>query len=306
MTASCAIGTHGKFAVKQGSSSYTWSTGTVYQAPFYHENVKKRGTIGNPNVITGSRSSNSERNRKGPNFHGGSILFPVDPGNLVWLLEAALGTAPSGTTFAVAETLTNYGYLIDKVTGTFELQNAVVDKLLITGQQTGPGGAPNYLKAMVSLIGTGSQGGVSFPTASIPLTNQYIPYVFEDGVITLQSATRNIKRFALLIDNHVHARYVNSLDPTILCPTNRTVVLSTVHPYDADEDDLYDQALAGAAGTLAFTNGAVSTSFAFANLAVPANTPVITGKTEIDLELTMQARMSSTTREIIVTNDSTP
>jgi hypothetical protein len=126
-------------------------------------------------------------------------------------------------------------------------------------------------------------------------------------VLTLESATREVKEFILQINNHIDPRYVNSLSPTALCPGDRTVMLRTVHPYDSGNSGLLDTALAGAAGTLAVTNGNVSTSFAFANLKSSFDDPTIRGLGEIDLILDMTSYQATDgTKELIVTNDSTP
>ena len=76
-------------------------------------------------------------------------------------------------------------------------------------------------------------------------------------------------------------------------------------PFTSDEVDLYNQALAGAAASLVFTNGGYSTTFSFAALQFPDRSPVVPGKTEIPLELHGTARKSGSTSELVVTHDST-
>jgi hypothetical protein len=49
----------------------------------------------------------------------------------------------------------------------------------------------------------------------------------------------------------------------------------------------------------------MSTAFAFGNLRYPVESPVVPGKTELELYVNMIAYSSSTTPEIRITHDST-
>ena len=108
----------------------------------------------------------------------------------------------------------------------------------------------------------------------------------------------------LVIDNSLNARFTNSLSATSITPQDRVITLKTTNPFTSDEVDLYGQSNAGAAGSLVFTNGGMSTTFTFATLQVPDVSPIVGGKQEIPLVLEMTARMSGSTRELVVTHDS--
>jgi hypothetical protein len=148
--------------------------------------------------------------------------------------------------------------------------------------------------------------GVSFPASALAHTGQYAPYVFQDCVLTLESATREVKELWLSINNFLQQRYVNSLSPTATCPSDRLIQLRTRHPYDSGNSGLLDTAIAGAAGTLAITNGTVSTSVAFTNLKSDQEDPTLDSLGEVDLELDMTSYHDGATKEIVITNDSTP
>jgi hypothetical protein len=148
-----------------------------------------------------------------------------------------------------------------------------------------------------------SVSGVS--SVSISVASNAAPYVHSDAAFSFVSATRQVKEWWVLIDNHLQPRYVNSVTATRISARDRTVVVRCVVPFDDDHDDLYAQSVAGASGTITLTNGNMSTLFTFANLQSPDNSPTIRGKTETHLMLDMIARMSSTTRELVVTSDST-
>ncbi len=61
----------------------------------------------------------------------------------------------------------------------------------------------------------------------------------------------------------------------------------------------------GTSGTVTMTNGNMSTLFSFANLRAPQESPITPGKTELELHVNMIAYTSGSTREIILTHDST-
>lgn len=304
----CAQGSQAKLCLEPGASPHTFDTSSEpYE--FLRENLITRHSMGVPDGIRGTRSEASERARFGPSQHGGPIWMNCSPADLVNILPRALGANASGTTFALAESIQPFGAMVDRVTAVFKYNDCVIDKLLLSGESTG-GEQPDFIQMVLVLIAKSSdnsiEGSATFPTLTLGVTAAHAPYVFQDTVFTLGGAARETKRFRLLIDNAVQPRWVNSRNPTALCPTRRVVSLQTVHPFDTDTDDLYAQALAGAAGSLAITNGTVSTTFTFGKLQVPKEDPNVQGKQEIDLSLMMVARKDGSTAELTVTNDSTP
>jgi hypothetical protein len=304
MTANCNQGALKKLAMKEGSGALDWASGAT-GFPFFSESLKRLETIEVPDVITGSREENSERARYGPNFFGGWLVLACNPADWATIMPWILGSDAVGTTFARADTLQTFGVLVDKGEIVLELQDCVVNQCIIEGSQGGPGRA-NWLRCALQIYGKGDSTGTAYPALSLAVTGGYVPFVFEDCVFTLGGSARKPKAFKLHLHNHVQMRYVNSVNPSTLCPSRRTINLFVGTPFDSEHVDLYDQALAGAAGSLAITNGAVSTTFNFATLQVPAETPEIPGKVEIDLPLKMTARKVGSTPSLSVTIDSSP
>ena len=305
----CAQGALAKLAMKEASGDIDWSTGTVVGFPFFRESLQKKNSVIHPDVIIGSREEVSERARFGPSFHGGWVILNLTPGHAAVLFPWLLGTDASGTTFALAETLQTFGVLVDKVTGVHEFYDGVINRAVIHGKQNGPGGSPNWVTVALQMIFKGyNPPGTAdaFPSLTLDVTGQYAPLVFEDAVLTV-SSSREIKEFTIDINNYVQPRYVNSLTPTALCPSRRTVTLSVVAPYDSGTSSMLSPAIAGVtSGSLALTNGAVSITFAFGALQAPTITPIVTGKREIDLQMDYAARKVSSTSSLTVTIDSTP
>src|SRR5947208_8059306 len=108
-----------------------------------------------------------------------------------------------------------------------------------------------------------------------------------------------------MIDNRLLVdRFNNSITRTALPEGDRVIRLACDCPFSADEVALYNQAVGGSAGSVTWTNGAYSLTFAFARLQAPDRSPHVPGRSrEIPLRLEMVARMSGSTRELIVTND---
>jgi len=307
--ASEAQGTKARLYAKNGSGVPDWTTGTIKSYPFYRETMRYVGSVVHPQVITGDRSEHSERARKGPSMYVGDITFGVSPGEMAFWAPYFMGTTASGNTFALsANALLPFAILIDKVTATFEFSSCYVTKAVIVGKQNGPGGPPNFLTIQLSIIALAYQKNPSGPTASISLADGSLyPMVFEDTAsgITIKGSARETKQFAILINNFVRARYVNSVEPSILYPVHRQVSLQTRHPYDSATSALDAVALsASAAGSIVATNGLVSVTWTFANLQLIPQSPVVSGKVEIDLVQNFVSRMSSSTLELEMTVDS--
>lgn len=304
----CAQGALSKLAMKEASGDIDWSTGAT-QFPFFRESLQRRNSVVHPDVIIGSRSEVSERARFGPNFTGGWVTLALTPGDAATIFPWILGTDASGTTFALADTLQTFGVLVDKVTGVHEYYDGVINRAVIHGKQNGPGGPPNWVTVALQMVFKGYNApGVAdaFPSLTLAVTGGFAPLVFEDSVLTA-SAAQEVKEFTIDINNYVQPRWVNSLNPTALCPSRRTITLTTVHPYDSTTDDMLSPAITGISGTktLVITNGTVSITFTFGTLQAPTITPIVTGKREIDLQMQFSARKVSTTEALVCTIDST-
>lgn len=307
-----AQGTKARMYAKDGAGTPNWTTGTIRSFPFYRESMQKIGSVVHQNVITGDRSEHGERARKGPNVYRGTITFGVSPGELAFWAPYFMGSTNSGTSFPLsANALLPFGILIDKVTETYEFSSCYVDKCLIVGRQSGPGGAPNFLTMQLTIIALDYAADVAAPNPAVDIptiSGEYVPLVFEDtaSAITIKASARETKQFAIMLDNFVQARYINDLDPSILYPLHRRVSLQTRHPFDSATLALDDVALsASAGGTITATNGSVSVIFTFGLLQLISQTPTVPGKVEIDIVQNFVSRMTGSTREFAMTIDST-
>lgn len=305
MATSCSQGALSSLYVEPAASPHTFDTNSE-RYEFWRENLRKDGSIIDSDGIRGTRSPAVENIRGGPYSIGGPITMNFSPGMLALWLPRILGANASGTTFALAETLQTFGVLIGyDSNATIEYKDCMVNQALFHAVAAGPDEEPRLADLTLDIWGLTSANGTSLPAVSVPTAANFAPYIFSDVTMTVLSAAREVKEWWILVDNHLHRRWVNSVSATRMCARKRTTMLRARVPYDSANTDLYDQSAAGAAGTFALTNGTISTSFAFANLIAPSEGPVIPGKTELDLTVQWLARSSGATKELIVTNDST-
>lgn len=272
---------------------------------FISESLRKTATIIDTDGIKGTRSHPSERTRAGIYTVSGTLTLQPSPEELALLLPWCMGANASGTTFALAETLqTRY---VQKrlrtdsgAQGTATYAGCVVDSWTLSSSQGSP------LQLDMTILGTTETmaAGDTFPSISTPIVSG--PFMHYEGVLTLASSTRDVRSFSVTCQNSVQSFHNNSIYATSLTATNRIVTVQAELPYTSSEQALLNQALAGSAGTMVYTYANYSLSLQFAALQVPAETPVIQGKTDIPLVLNMTARMAGSTRELIAVLDSTP
>jgi hypothetical protein len=261
------------------------------------ESLRKSGRILDTAGIRGTRSHTSERTRAGTYDVGGSLVMHATPAMLDKWLPRILGAAESADTFALAETLPEFAVLIDRVARRFVYDGCKVNRATFRAA------AGQLVTLELDILGKSEAvSATAFPSLTMPTD---APYVMQDGVLTLQSAARKFTEFEVIVDNVLARRFSNSQTATDISPGDRIVTFRCQTPFTSDEVDLYNQALAGAAATLVFTNGGYSTTFSFATLQFADLSPTVAGKSEIFLELTGIARKSGSTSELVVTHDST-
>lgn len=261
------------------------------------ESVKKTGTILDTNGIRGTRSHASERTAAGTYSVAGQITLHPTPAVLDLLLPRILGANESTDTFALADTLPEFDILIDRVAKRFVYGGCKVNKATFTGSSGG------LLQLVLDIVGkTETVSDTAFPSITAPTDP---PYTFHMGALTLVSSSRSFFDFETAIDNVLATRFANSQTATDISPTDRIVTFKATTPFTSSEVDLYNQALLGSAASLVFTNGNRSLTFTYGKLQFPDNSPVVPGKGEIPLTLDGIARMTGTTRELVVTNDPT-
>ena len=243
--------------------------------------------------IRGSRSRHSERTRLGPLKVAGSIDLYPSAADLALLLPWILGGTADGTTYPLAEELSSRYVTVDKVVQVATYAGVYVDKATFSASEG------QAMKLSLDLLGQTETVGTAGSFPSVTYDNAQ-PYLCSDSVLTMLSATRQVKTWTLTIDNMLAASFNNSITATSIVPTDRSVTFDCTNPFTSDDADLYNQALAGAAATLVLTDGDATLSFDFATLQVPRKGPTIGGRQEIPLVLSGVVRMVGTAPELSV------
>ena len=265
---------------------------------FRSESLRKTQEIVETSGIRGTRSLPIERTRDGIYRIGGGIQFHATPSMLDLILPRIMGAAEVADVFAFGEALTPFDVLIDRVAKRFVYGGCKVGRATFRATAGGP------LELDVELMGkTETVSATAFPSITAPTDP---PYVWSDAVCTIEGTARTVTQWELTIDNRLTSRFANSQSATDISTEGRDVTVSLTVPFTADEVDLYGINSSGAsAATFALTNGGRSISFAVAALMVPDSSPVVGGPGEILLQLSGSARMSGSTRELVITSDST-
>lgn len=267
---------------------------------FLSESLVKTGTHTTDDGIRGTRSEASERIRAGNYAVSGTLVCQPNYTELVDLLKW-IGFSASGTSFTLTETLTSRDVTIDRVGKVFTYAGCYVNRATLTSSEGQP------LTLSLDVVGkTESVGNAgTFPGLTHSLAAPYMHNT--DSTFTLVSSARAVKSCSVTFDNMLIAAFNNSQTASFIVPGGRKIMVDLVVPYSSSETDLYAQAVAGSAATIAYVQGNTSLSMAFATLQFPDRSPNMPNKYgEIVMSMSGQARKSSTTSECVITFDSTP
>ncbi len=299
LNSTASMGHQAKAGIKE-ETTYGTTVTVDYGIPFVSENVRAVGSIIERVGIRGTRQHIADDTRTGPTRVGGPLVIEPSPEDMAVLLPWLLGADASGTTYDLAETLQSFTFSVDRVAKVFVYGGCVIARASITGQV---GSMLRWALDLIAQSETVNNAG-TFPAITINATT---PYIISDMTLTLGGSSRQCNGFELVIDNGIVAdRFMNSLNIVDAPSEDQLIALTTTHPYTSTNTDLYAQALAGAAGTLALATAGYATSFAFGTLQVPRESPTVGSKAEIMLPLSMMARKTGSTPALRVTHDSTP
>jgi hypothetical protein len=303
----CSPGSLGKLAFDSDS---TFDSGSE-PLPILYETLRKNGRIVGGRGITGTRDQPITQTRAGSYSVGGRVGAYMAPDMLDNLLPRVLGATESADVFNVANTLPSFSTKIDRVGGVFQYDECKMARAYFQAAAGAASGDQEVARVAMDIIGqTESTDGISWE-GTIPAFStaaNAAPYILGDAVITINSNEYEVRSVLIAIDNHLQARWVNSLSATEICPQDRSVVLQTNNPFTSTEfASLYalSGATGGVAGSVVFTNGNMSTTFTFNGLQWADKSPSIRGKRNIVLPLTFYAKAKSTNASVVVTHDST-
>lgn len=305
--ADASQGAQAKMCAEPGSAAHTFDTDSE-PIDFLREDVRKHGRNIYPDGIRGTRSMPSERVRDGAYLVKGTFTVNPSPEFLDLWLPRILGASEVATdTFGLAETLPEFGLLMDRVYETFEYTDCRVSRMLLRGRSVAYGSSePQPVEMIIEVYGKTEVTGTSYPELTLGASATDFPYIFEDtcSEIKLGGTAYECIGAEILVDNHIHPRFVNCLTATSLTPADRTVSLSLVTPATSDESALYPYGSAGSA-VVKFVNGSYSCTWTMPKLSVADTSPVVRGKQEIILTLDGRAGSNAGADELVVVNDKT-
>lgn len=249
--------------------------------------LTKKNSILDASGLRGTRQHSKERTAIGTNHVGGGIVFEPGAAMLDLLLPWIMGGALSANNVPFGEAALVRDVLVDKIAQRHVYAGCCVNKATFDCK-------PNQkLKLSLDVIGkTETLSATAFPAISNPTE---APWVFSQGVITCVSVVRQITELQVVVDNHLEARYTNSVDATDISATDQTVTLVFKAPYTSDTTDLYNQGVTASAGTVVFTNGSNVLTFTFGALQYEDDGPTIGDRKEIFLPIHATARKTGST-----------
>lgn len=246
---------------------------------FVSENLRMVQTHVRSEGIRGTRSRKSHRVRIAREQITGSVVMNPSVTEIDWLLPYMLGGSTSLGVTDVADTLGEFVGAIDRVTKVFTYTGLRVARWSISGSSGQALVLTLDLEGETETVGNAG----TFPALTLDTDNFF---VFSDITLTLASSARKVQSFTLTMDNALDAeRFNNSITRAEIAAMDRSVTLECSVPYTSDNSDLYDQAVAGAAGSLAISDGSTTYTIAFGNVKAPAESPTVPGRSEILLPL---------------------
>lgn len=274
------------------------ATPVTVRQDFLHCDIGADETFIDANGLKGTLSPHIARVRQGPRRIHGSLSMQPNVLEMQQILPWILGTAVSGTTYALADTALSRYVEVDRAGSS---NKASYDSVAVN-RATFHGGEFQPLGVDLDLLGVDETISGSFPSLSINESTG--PWVFTDLALSINSTTVHSKNFNLTIDNHLDADwFLNSLTLSAIVKLQRTIMFSCEVAH-GDYTALYNTGAGGVAVVVVFTNAADATkvlTFSLVKVALPRHPLPIVGRTENMMTLAGQAYKTGSTAELVTT-----
>jgi hypothetical protein len=306
-------GAYGQIIIEPGASPHTFDASS-HALKFLSETMSERGRlVGGQEIGGGTLQIEAARIRNGIGYVFGEILMSLSPNDVDFLAANVWSfTESPADTFAQSDALNYFGLLIDLDYNTAEFKDCMITDWEISGRapQFGEQGEPDRILLKLGIRAKSMVLGTSWPGTPPTLGTAAADgaYVFQDsdGYFTFVGAVRPVQAFRFGIDRGLYTKYANSLVAHSQRPTIRHNKIALQFPWNSDNVSLYNTAVAGAAGSFKFVNGAFSTLFNLGRVHFTNQTPVIRGKTEVALNVTGLVTGTGATVDVQIVNDNTP
>lgn len=302
-----AMGAMSKLIVEGGSAPRTFDSNSE-RYPILAEKIIASRPYQGKRRITGDRALYSDSVREHSRLIRGAFVIHASPYDMTQWLPRVLW----GSGYSLGDTAPEFDILIDRENGIFRYTDCICDRITLRSA-TESGGEPQneeLLEAIIYLFAKDEQINTTAwpsPEPALDLSGNKVPYNHAEGALTINGNNTNFKDFSLTIDNRVVPLFYNSLTASCFRSYGREITLQATVPFTATTiDDAVAALTTGVAGSLAFTNGLMSTSFTFPHLRNKYETPSVSGKGEIPLNLTLEAFRTAASAEVTVANDDNP
>lgn len=312
-----AGGTHSQskysqILIEPGVGPHTFDANS-YPLYFLTETLAEKGRlIGGQGNGGGTLQIEAARIRKGIPFSAGEIVMYLSPNDVNFLADAVWGFTESPTnTFTQSDALPYFGVLVDTDYNTFEFTNCMIDYIEISARapQQDEQGEPEMVLCKMGIRASECTLGTAWPGSPPSLGSAAADRGYEiadsDGFFTFVGTARPIQAFRFRIDRGLYTKYANALTAHSQRSTMRNNQIVCQLPWNSDNVDLYNVAVAGAAGSFKFVNGAFSTLFNLGRCHFPNHTPVVRGG-EVPLNIFGLVTGTGATPDVQIVNDNTP
>lgn len=241
----------------------------------------------------GTRQRQSCRARIATDTSAGSISGYFGPTEIDWILGRVMGSVggstgsgTAGSPWLPAEALTSFYAAVDKVAAKY-LYQLWPTTLEVSGSEQ------QYVNWNLSCTGKAETVySSSWPATAYTCESAFL---FSDATFTYNSTAYKIKSFRLNIDNVVDDQnFQNAITPADFEAQDLAVTLDLECVFNSDNLALYRAALAGAAASLAISDGTTTYTFAFGNAKIPNAAPTIPASGRITFPVQLEAYRTST------------
>lgn len=269
---------------------------------FTSENLKVNQKLENVGGTRGTLEEWDHNTVETERFTDGPIEFNPTPAALDIVLPLITGDTLEDDTTAMLPTfpIPDFYVTVDRHTKVFTYDHLKVGKMTVSAAVAGP------MKMVLDLLGfdeTTANAG-TFP-AITPAEQR--PYIMSDAVATVGGTEYPFKNFSLVLDNMLEREHYNSVLPTRINQTGRTVTWNLELP--AGDAIALNGASAASpvAVQVTFTNGTKSIKFRSEKVRAPKDTPVIgSTKGAVMLRWVGTARITAAEPDILkITHDVT-
>lgn len=311
--ASHSQGAYGQILIEPGASPHTFDSGS-YALQFLSETMTEKGRlIGGEGIGGGTLQIEAARIRQGIGFCDGEIVMYLSPNDVDFLALNVCGfTESPADTFTQSDALVYFGLLIDTDYNTFQFKDCMMNYIEISARAPAfdEQSEPEMVLCKLGIRAASCTLGTSWPGTppSIGTAAADRGYVIQDsdGFFTFVGTARPIQAFRFRIDRGLYTKYVNSTSAHSQRATMRRNQIVCQLPWNSDNVDLYNVAVAGAAGSFKFVNGTLSSLFNLGRCHFPNNTPIIRGKGEVPLNIIGLVTGTGATPDVQIVNDNTP